>query len=63
MGFWDPLSPILITREMTRQQYFPENLITGSGLSDTTTAGRLYDARAVVALRSGSRRFGSHGRT
>ena len=42
LGFWDPLSPILITREMTRQQYFPENLITGSGLSDTTTAGRLY---------------------
>lgn len=42
IGFWDPLSPILITDEMTRQQWFPENFITGSGLSDTTTAGRLY---------------------
>jgi hypothetical protein len=41
--FVDPLSPILITKEMTRQQYFPENFISGSGLSDTTTAGRLYD--------------------
>jgi hypothetical protein len=44
LGFWDPLSPILFTREMTRQRYFPEHLITGSGLSDTTTAGRLYDS-------------------
>lgn len=39
----DPLSPILITKEATRQQWFPEWFITGSGLSDTTTAGRLYD--------------------
>jgi hypothetical protein len=44
IGFWDPLSPILITREMTRQRWFPENFVTGSGLSDTTTAGRLYSA-------------------
>jgi hypothetical protein len=40
---WDPLYPILITQEATRQQYFPEWFITGTGLSDTTTAGRLYD--------------------
>ncbi|MGH2686584.1 MAG: hypothetical protein ACRDJP_14055, partial [Actinomycetota bacterium] len=40
---WDPLSPILITKEATRQQYFPEWFVTGTGLSDTTTAGRLYD--------------------
>jgi hypothetical protein len=39
----DPLSPILITKEATRQQWFPEWFVTGSGLSDTTTAGRLYD--------------------
>jgi len=39
----DPLSPILITPEATRQNYFPEWFITGTGLSDTTTAGRLYD--------------------
>ncbi len=42
---WDPLSPILITREATRQQWFPEWFITGTGLSDTTTAGRLYDGQ------------------
>jgi hypothetical protein len=39
----DPLSPILITPEATRQNYYPEWFVTGTGLSDTTTAGRLYD--------------------
>ena len=41
--YWDPLYPILITQEASRQQYYPEWFITGSGLSDTTAAGRLYD--------------------
>ena len=41
--FWDPLYPILITQEASRQQYYPEWFITGSGLSDTSAAGRLYD--------------------
>jgi hypothetical protein len=41
--FVDPLSPILITEAATNQSYFPEWIITGSGLSDTTAAGRLYD--------------------
>lgn len=41
--YWDPLYPILITQEATRQVYFPEWFMTGTGLSDTTTAGRLYD--------------------
>ena len=41
--FWDPLYPILITQEATKQAYFPEWFVTGTGLSDTTTAGRLYD--------------------
>ncbi len=41
--FVDPLYPILITGEATRQQYYPEWIISGSGLSDTTSAGRLYD--------------------
>lgn len=41
--YWDPLYPILITKEATRQQYFPEWFIVGTGLSDTTSAGRLYD--------------------
>ncbi len=40
---WDPLTPIILTQEATRQQYFPEWFIVGTGLSDTTTAGRLYD--------------------
>ena len=39
----DPIQPILITREATRQRYFPEWLIVGTGLSDTTTIGRFYD--------------------
>jgi hypothetical protein len=39
----DPLYPILITQEATRQGYFPEWFVSGSGLSDTTAAGRLYD--------------------
>lgn len=41
--FVDPLSPILITREATNQRWFPEWFIAGTGLSDTTTGGRLYD--------------------
>lgn len=40
---WEPLYPILITREATNQLYFPEWFITGTGLSDTITGGRLYD--------------------
>ena len=39
----DPLYPILITQEATRQGWFPEWFVTGTGLTDTTTAGRLYD--------------------
>jgi hypothetical protein len=41
--FWDPLYPILITGEATRQAYNPEWFVSGTGLSDTTAAGRLYD--------------------
>jgi hypothetical protein len=40
---WDPLYPILITREATNQLYFPEWFIVGTGLSDTIAGGRLYD--------------------
>jgi hypothetical protein len=45
MMWVDPLYPILITRQATNQQYFPEWFITGSGLSDTSAAGRQYDAQ------------------
>jgi hypothetical protein len=40
---WDPLYPILITKEASNQLYFPEWFMVGTGLSDTTSAGRLYD--------------------
>ncbi len=39
----DPIQPILITKEATKQQYFPEWFIVGTGLSDTSTIGRFYD--------------------
>jgi hypothetical protein len=39
----DPIQPILITREATKQAYFPEWFIVGTGLSDTSTIGRFYD--------------------
>ncbi|HUQ40037.1 MAG TPA: hypothetical protein VM030_07755 [Acidimicrobiales bacterium] len=39
----DPLTPIILTAEATRQQYFPEWFVTGTGLSDTSAAGRIYD--------------------
>ena len=39
----DPLYPIFITQEATRQQYFPEWMITGTALTDTTFFGRTYD--------------------
>lgn len=41
----DPIYPIFITGEATRQAYFPEWLITGVGLTDTTLFGRTYDQR------------------
>ena len=40
---WDPLYPILITKEASNQLYYPEWFMVGTGLSDTTSAGRLYD--------------------
>lgn len=39
----DPISPAIFTREATRQNYFPEWIITGSALTDTTVFGRTYD--------------------
>jgi hypothetical protein len=41
--YGDPLYPAFLTREATRQSYFPEWLITGSLLVDTTFFGRTYD--------------------
>jgi hypothetical protein len=39
----DPLYPIFLTSEATKQQYYPEWLITGTALIDTTFFGRTYD--------------------
>src|SRR3712207_3529571 len=39
----DPLYPIFLTQAATQQQYFPEWLHTGTGLTDTTFFGRTYD--------------------
>jgi hypothetical protein len=39
----DPISPAIFTQEATRQNYFPEWIITGSALTDTTVFGRTYD--------------------
>jgi hypothetical protein len=39
----DPISPAIFTREATKQLYFPEWIITGSALTDTTLFARTYD--------------------
>jgi hypothetical protein len=39
----DPLSPATFTRVATDQGYFPEWIVTGSPLSDTTVFARTYD--------------------
>ena len=41
----DPLAPIFLTQEATRQQYFPEWVIPGGTLVDTNFFGRTYDQR------------------
>lgn len=39
----DPFAPIFFTQEATRQQYFPEWIVTGSALTDTSFFARTYD--------------------
>lgn len=39
----DPISPALLTQEATRQNYFPEWILTGSALTDTAVFARTYD--------------------
>ncbi len=41
----DPIMPINLTKTATQQNYFPEWIITGTVLTDTTTLGRLYDKK------------------
>lgn len=39
----DPLMPMYMTKEATKQNYHPEWVITGTAFTDTTAAARLYD--------------------
>ena len=39
----DPIAPAIFTQEATRQTWFPEWIITGSALVDTTLFARTYD--------------------
>lgn len=41
----DPLAPQTLTENATAQDYFPEWVITGSALVDTSIFGRTYDQR------------------
>ncbi len=39
----DPLAPRALTAEATAQEYYPEWILTGTALVDTTAFGRIYD--------------------
>ncbi|WP_426573495.1 hypothetical protein [Aquihabitans sp. McL0605] len=41
----DPVMPIYLTKAATDQNYFPEWIITGTVLTDTTVFGREYDQK------------------
>jgi hypothetical protein len=41
----DPIAPVFRTATATRQGYFPEHLLAGSGLLDYDKLGRLYEPR------------------
>ncbi len=41
----DPIMPIYLTEAATAQDYYPEWMITGTVLTDTTVFGRLYDQK------------------
>jgi len=41
----DPIMPIYLTQAATDQNYFPEWIITGTVLTDTSALGRNYDQR------------------
>lgn len=41
----DPLMPIYLTQAATNQDYFPEWMVAGTVLTDTTVMGRRYDQK------------------
>jgi len=44
----DPIAPVFRTNNMTRNAYFPEFLLPGSGLLDYDKLGRLYDRQQMA---------------
>ena len=40
----DPIAPVFLTQNMSKQAYFPEQWIVGVGLIDYDVLGRLYDS-------------------
>ena len=44
----DPIAPVFRTNNMTRNRYFPEILLPGSGLLDYDKLGRLYDPQQMA---------------
>lgn len=44
----DPIAPVFLTKGMTSNAYFPENLLPGLGLLDYDLLGRLYDPQQMA---------------
>jgi hypothetical protein len=44
----DPIAPVFRTNNQSRNNYFPEILLPGSGLLDYDKLGRLYDAQQMA---------------
>jgi hypothetical protein len=42
--FCDPIAPVFLTQNMSKQEYFPEHWMVGVGLIDYDVLGRLYDS-------------------
>jgi len=43
--FTDPVLPVFLTKQLTDQNYFPENVLVGSGYLDFDGLAQLYDQR------------------
>ncbi|MBA2608852.1 MAG: hypothetical protein H0U92_07945 [Actinobacteria bacterium] len=41
--FCDPIAPVFLTQNMSKQNYYPEHWMVGVGLIDYDVLGRLYD--------------------
>jgi hypothetical protein len=43
--FTDPVLPVFLTKQLTDQNYYPENVLVGSGYLDFDPLGQLYDKK------------------